>query len=223
MQESNVRDNKEKLRRKIKKMAKEKNLVRFNIQNAKFAVQSDSGYGAIVPFSSSTKMALEGDISSKKIYGDGVVIATLVNDKGKTGVLTCNNITDEYELAMGRKIQTDSGLADIKQTKTIKHAIYFEICNLTESGKTTVAKTWLFGCVSITRPSESYDQSTDDINESSFDNGFEVHGIKLLAADDTVYKDENGTEMYAWQITSVPGDAGYETFGDSVPTPKLLS
>ena len=167
-------------------------------------------------------MALEGDVSSKNIYGDGIAIATIVNDKGKNGTLTSNNITNEYEIAMGRKIKTSTGLADIKQTKVVEHAIYFETCNLTSAGKTTVSKTWLFGCFSASRPAESYDQTTDDTNEATFENNFTIRGTKLLSAEGTTpYKDLDGNEVYVWQTTVLPGDVGYETFGESVPVVKM--
>lgn len=198
------------------------NLVRFNIQNAKYAIGEQ-----VKSFGTSIKMALETDSSTKVIYGDGKIVCTLVNERGKNAVLTLNNICDDYEIAMGRKMKTTEGLADIKQIKTVGHNVYFEICNIvkTESGttKTTVAKTWLLGCISATRPSESYDQTTTDINESSFELPFVVNGINLLNAEGTAkYVDADGNELIALQVTKVPGETGYESFEDTVPIPKVI-
>lgn len=196
------------------------NLVRFNIQNAKYAIGN-----VIADFGTAIKMSLETDSSSKQIYGDGRIIATLVNERGKNAVLTLNNICDAYEIAMGRKEQTTTGLADIKQTKVIEHAIYFEVCNLikTDAGvtKTTVTKTWLLGCTSTGRPSESYDQTTTDINESSFELSFTVNGINLKNTEGTGnYVDEDGNEIVVLQVTKVPGDDGYDDFETTVPSPQ---
>lgn len=201
------------------------NLVRFNIQNAKFAIKGASGYNTPISFGTSLKMALEPDASSKQIYGDGMLICTLVNEKGKAGVLTLNNICDAYETAMGRKIQTDSGLADSRQTKVVEHAIYFEVCNITKQGesvvKTTVAKTWLLGCSSTSRPAESYDQTTTDINESSFEVSFTNTGVNLLNTEGTAdYIDNDGNAIVIYQVTKLPGEEGYENFEQAVPTPK---
>lgn len=201
------------------------NLVRFNIQNAMFAIKNASGYATPVSFGTSIKMALEPEASSKPIYGDGQTICHLVNEKGKVGVLTLNNICDAYEMAMGRKIQTDSGLADCRQTQVVEHAIYFEVCNITKQGestvRTTVAKTWLLGCYSTARPAESYDQTTTDVNESSFEVPFTNTGINLLATEGTSnYVDANGDKVIIYQVTKLPGEEGYETFEQSVPTPK---
>lgn len=99
-------------------MEKKKNLIRFNVRNVKYALPDDKGgFLPFVDMGTSTKLALEVDSSTKDIYGDGRRIIHYVNEKGKTGTLTQNNICDEYEIAMGRKIKTAKGLADIKPTK----------------------------------------------------------------------------------------------------------
>ena len=97
-------------------MANKKTLVRFNVQNVKYAVPTAQGsFGAFQDMGTSMKLALENDSSVKKIYGDGRRIVHIVNEKGKTATLTQNNVCDAYEIAMGRKIKTKQGLADIKQ------------------------------------------------------------------------------------------------------------
>lgn len=200
---------------------KKKTLVRFNVQNIKYATLGEDGkYTTPVPYGTATKMALEPDSSVKKIYGDGRRICSIVNDKGKTGTMTTNNVNDEYEIAMGRKLRTKNGLADIKQRKNVVHAIYFETCGYDEDGGMPVAKTWLYG-VTSSRPSESFDQNTDDINESTFDTALEIGGIALKGANGAVFKDEKGNDVFVWQMTVTPDDEGYATFGDSVVLPEM--
>ena len=136
-------------------MANKKTLVRFNVQNVKYAVPTAQGsFGAFQDMGTSMKLALENDSSVKKIYGDGRRIVHIVNEKGKTATLTQNNVCDAYEVAMGRKIKTKQGLADIKQVKNISHVIYFETCGIDEDGATVLAKTMLYG-VTSTPPSLS--------------------------------------------------------------------
>lgn len=198
-----------------------KTLVRFNVQNIKYAVQkADGTFDTPVNYGTAIKMALEANTSTKDIFGDGRRIASIVNDKGKSGTMTTNNVSDDYEIAMGRKILTAVGLADIQQRKNIKHAIYFETCGLDEDGAMPIAKSWLFG-VTSSRPSESFDQNTDDINESSFDTALTIGGTNLLNADETHYVDEKGNELLVWQLTVTPEDEGYSTFGDAVVLPKM--
>lgn len=202
-------------------MPENKTLVRFNVQNIKYAVPNGDGtYTKPMPYGTAIKMALQSDSAIKKIFGDGRRICSIVNDKGKTGTMTTNNVNDDYEVAMGRKIRTAHGLAEIKQQKNVLHAIYFETCGLAEDGTMPIAKTWLYG-VTSSRPDESFDQNTDDINESSFDTPLEMQGISLKNADSTIYKDEKGNEVIVWQMTVTPDDEGYETFGDSVVLPIM--
>jgi len=198
-----------------------KTLVRFNIQNIKYATMDAQGtYGTPVSYGTAIKMALEANSSIKDIFGDGRRICSIVNDKGKTGTMTTNNISDDYEVAMGRKIVTAVGLADIQQRKNVVHAIYFETSGLKGDGSMPLSKTWLFG-VTSSRPSESYDQNTDDVNESSFDTPLVISGTNLLKADDTKYVDDKGNEVLVWQLTVTPDDENFATFGDAVVLPKM--
>lgn len=201
-------------------MDKKKSLVKFNVQNAKYAFAPT----APAPFGSARKIALEANASTKPIYGDGVVICTMVNDKGKTGTLTLNTVPEEYEIAVGRKLRTANGLADIKQTVNKRHDIYFETCEIVKGANDvdevhSVAKTWLYG-VATSRPSESYEQTEDDTKESTFDLPLDIAGTPVLNSDGTPYK-VNGVEIMAWQMTVTPDDPGYDTFGDEVRYPKL--
>lgn len=198
-----------------------KTLVRFNIQNIKYATMDAQGtYGTPVSYGTAIKMALEANSSIKDIFGDGRRICSIVNDKGKTGTMTTNNISDDYEVAMGRKIVTAVGLADIQQRKNVVHAIYFETSGLKGDGSMPLSKTWLFG-VTSSRPSESYDQNTDDVNESSFDTPLVISGTNLLKADDTKYVDDKGNEVLVWQLTVTPDDENFADFGNAVVLPKM--
>lgn len=198
-----------------------KTLVRFNIQNIKYAtMDAQEKYNTPVSYGTAIKMALEANSSIKDIFGDGRRICSIVNDKGKTGTMTTNNISDDYEVAMGRKIVTAVGLADIQQRKNVVHAIYFETSGLKGDGSMPLSKTWLFG-VTSSRPSESYDQNTDDVNESSFDTPLVISGTNLLKADDTKFVDDKGNEVLVWQLTVTPDDENFATFGDAVVLPKM--
>ena len=198
-----------------------KTLVRFNVQNIKYAVLSNGEYGVPVLYGTAIKMALEANSAVKAIYGDGRRICSIVNDKGKTGTMTTNNVSDDYEIAMGRKIKTANGLAEIKQQKVVTHAIYFETCGMDSEGGMPIAKTWLYG-VTSSRPSESFDQNTDDVNESSFETPLEISGTDMLASNGKVYKDPvTGCDVVVWQMTVTPDDPEYATFGDSVVLPQM--
>ena len=80
-------------------------------------------------------------------------------------------------------------------------------------------------CDFFSRAAESFDQNTEDVNESSFDTPLVINGTTILASDGkAIYKDpKTGNAITAWQMTVVPGDTGYDTFGDTVVLPQMAS
>ena len=201
---------------------RKKTLVRFNVQGVKWAMLVGGKYGTPKPYGTATKIALEPDSSVKKIFGDGKRIASIVNDKGKTGTLSTNNVNDDFEVDMGRKMLLKKGIASIKQQKLPVFAVYFETSGLDEDNSMPLAKTWVYGVTSPTAPSESFDQNTDDINESTFDTALEIAGVELKDAAGAVYKDpKTGRDVMVWQMTATPDDPDFETFGDEVVLPVM--
>ena len=196
---------------------RKKTLVRFNIQGVKWAMLVDGKYGTPKSYGTATKNALEHDSIVKKIFGDGKRIANIVNDKGKTSTLSTNNVNDDFEVDMGRKMLLKNGIASIKQQKLPVFALYFETCGLDEDNSMPLAKTWVYGVTSPTAPSESFDQNTDDINESTFDTALEIAGVELKDAADAIYKDpKTGRDVMVWQMTATPDEPDFETYGDEV-------
>lgn len=205
-------------------MANEKTLVRFNIKNAKYALKSSDGsYAEPVAFGYSDAIALEADYSEKAIYGDGRKVAIIPNDKGKTGTLTLLALDEAYELAMKRRMKTANGTAEVKQMASIEHAIYFETEQMTEDGKISTAKTVIYG-VTSGRPSETFNQTTEDINNNNVDYALTIKGVPLMdTAGTAAYKDSDGNTVTVWQETVIPGDPGYEAFGKTIVAPKASS
>lgn len=200
-----------------------KELVRFNIKNAKYAPKTDEGYDAPVAFGYSDSISLEANYSEKLIYGDGRVVLTIPNDKGKTGSLGLLTIDEAYEIAMKRRMKTANGTAEIKQTASIEHAIYFEFDYYESDGEIKTGKTVLYG-VTTGRASETFNQTTDDINNNNISYPLTIKGVPMMSADGArPYKDDKGNIIYAWQETSIPGDEGYEEFGKTISAPKAPS
>lgn len=205
-------------------MNQDKQLVSFNIQNAAYAVPKSGGAGweNFVKFvSGSDSLALDANYSEKVIYSDGLVRATIPNDKGKTGTLTLLNIDNDYEIAMGRRMKTANGTSEIKQRKSVEHVLYYEFEYLDENtGATKVAKVQLYG-VTSGRPSQALNQTTDDINNNNVDLSLTIKGMTMKAnTGDTDYTDANGNIVKVWQTICLPGEEGYDTFGETVVVPK---
>ena len=200
-----------------------KTLVRFNIKNAAYAIKTSEGYAPKVSIGYSDSISLEADYAEKIIYGDGRKLVTLPNDKGKTGTLGLLTIDEAYEIAMKRRMKTANGTAEIKQTAAVEHAIYFEFDYMEEGGVQKTGKTIIYG-VTSGRPSETLNQTTEDINNNIISYPLTIKGTALKnSTGSDAYKDENGNTVYVWQETSIPGDTGYDTFGNTITAPKVSS
>lgn len=218
-------------------------LIEFNVKNGRFAVNpllvggstlggriisgsdnlivDDNGW-RIMPLTWLNSFSKEKDLSTTDIYGDGEKVLTLVNDKGFTGVLGMTAQDIEYNKALGFMVDIENGLAEVKQRRIVQHAIYFETEFANDYGVVVTKKVWVFG-VETQAPSESYEQTTDNINNSMVDYNITIKGTNLKASDgETDYTDDFGNTVKVWTLSKLPGDTGYETFGDSVPTPTAL-
>lgn len=199
-----------------------KTLIEFNVKNGKYAIKKDGSW-QINPLTWLTSFSKEKDLGTSDIYGDGEKILTLVNDKGFTGVLGMAAQDEEYNKALGFAIETDSGLAEVQQKSVVSHAIYFETEFAGADGISKTKKVWVFG-VETQAPSDAYEQTTDNINNSTVDYTITIKGVNLLAAQGTAdYIDENGNTRRIYTVSRKPGQVGYDTFEQSVPSPRITS
>lgn len=195
-----------------------KTLVGFNVKNGQFKTAA----GSLTSLTWLTRFSKEKDLTTKKIFGDGELVVTLVNDKGFTGTIGMTAQDEEYNKALGFAKELDVGVGEVKQLSVVEHNIYFETDYIGSDGITKTKKTWVFG-VETQAPSESYDQNTDDINESTVEYPITIKGTNLKASDGvTDYVDSTtGQKVKVFTYSLKPEDTGYSTFGDSVPVPKM--
>ncbi len=195
-------------------MAKQ-NMLKFNIKNVKYSTGS-----AVEDLTYATSLSLESNYEETNIYGDGEVILVLANDQGKTATLGVVDIDNGFEKDLGRLIEIEGGaLAEVQQHGSIPVDIYYEV-EAFDAGQKIVIKNWLFN-VTVGKATESYDQTTDVVNFGTFEYPLTISGKKLQAATGTDdYVDAKGNTVKVYRATTYPGDADYETFGDSVPELK---
>jgi hypothetical protein len=197
----------------------------FNVKNVKFAVETTPGsgtWGAPQDLALADALTLEADYSEQVIYGDGKPQAVIADDRGMTGNLITTAINPTYEIAMKRALEIEGGLADVQQSGTVKHCLYYEVEVQDTSGIKTI-KAWLFGVYSG-KPSETYNQTKEDPTINFYEHSLKIHGTKLqnaLGTDD--YVDANGNTLIVTRLVAWPEDTGYATFGDTVPTPTALT
>lgn len=198
------------------------NELQFGVKNVKYAVRLPNGsYGVVNDLAFAHEIALEPTFSTQQIYGDGRVVAEIASDQGMTGNLTVIQIPHQYELDMKRKATLNDGTtADITQLDTIEHAIYYEV-NKLENGINQTVKAWLLN-VTSGKPTETNTQSQAEPTINNIEIPLTILGEFIKgAAGDGNYVDENGNEFLAYRVISKPGDTNYNTFHESVPTPRL--
>lgn len=200
-------------------MAKNKQL-QFDIRNVKFAVKTELGYDTPKDLAYAESIALSPVFSEQQVYGDGKLMATLASDKGYLGTLIVVQPAPEYEIAMKRKMQIASGLADVGQIDNIEHALYYEF-TVFLNGVAKTGKSWLLNLTSG-RPAETFTQSKEDPTINNVEYPLTIIGDVLMnAAGTDVHRDDNGNQFTITKVTSMPGDVDYETFGNAVPVPKI--
>lgn len=199
-------------------MSKER-IVEYNVKNVKYAVKDALGeYGSPIDLAYASQISLEPDYSEEAVYGDGQKLFVIPNDKGLTGKLIVLNRDKDYEIACGRQLEISEGLAEVEQHDAIEHAIYFEV-ERNQNGVKTTKKVWLLE-VTTGRPSESFEQVTDNPNMSPVEYPLTVFGTNLRNNLDTAdYTDTNGNTKRVTRISVIPTDTNYATFGNTVPTP----
>ena len=199
-----------------------KTLIGFNVKNGQFALPKESGFDTPQPLAWLTRFSKEKNLSTKPIYGDGELQVTLVNDRGFTGTIGMTAQDAEYNKALGFSKDIDGGTAEIKQLSIVEHAIYFETDFLGKDGLTKTKKVWVLG-VETQAPGESYEQNTEDINESNVEYSITIKGVLLKdSTGEADYVDpKTGQNVKCFTYSKVPTDDGYAEFGNAVPTPKM--
>ena len=193
-----------------------KKLIEFNCKNGVYSVDGTE----VKPLGYLVSNTLDKSISTKDIYGDGELQLSVLSDRGMTGTLEMTARDDEFETDLGFVKMIAQGLADVQvlQNKTI--SVGYENYILTADGITKTKKVWLLG-VNVSPASDSLSQNTDTTNEATASYGLTVKGVNLKDNEgSTDFVDENGNTLKVFKVSSVPGQDGYDTFLDSVPTPK---
>jgi len=195
-----------------------KTLVEFNAKNGQYK----TGAGTLKSLTWLTKVALEADVGESVIFGDGEEVLTLQNDKGYSITLGMTAPDTDFEKDNGISEEITGGIASIQRQTRPENAIYFETNFAGDDGTTKTKKVWLFG-VTVSKPSITFDQTTDSPNASTVEYSGKVRGTNLKATGGaTDYIDSTtGNTKKVFRLSAVPTDTGYSTFDASVPVPTV--
>ena len=140
-------------------------------------------------------------------------------DNGYTGNYGCTGQDFEFEEDIGLLIKLDDGsYADVNLTDTDREELYFEKTVKPSKGKAFILKAWIYG-VEYGKPSKNSATNTNNLTIGDYQYPITVFGEKVMTPENKPYADDLGNEKTAWIIYRLPGDEGYETFGDAPPAP----
>jgi len=194
-------------------------LAQFNVKNGKYQI---AGGSTVEPLAWLTKVSLDRDLATQGIYGDGELQLNIINDKGYTGTLGVTARDIDFEKANGMQMEITGGTAEVQQQSILTNDIYFETEFVGADGVKKTKKVWLFG-VEVGAPSESLEQTTDNLNIATYEYPITVKGVYLKATGGTsdFVDTTTGNKVKVFKLSAVPTDTGYTTFGDTVPTPTV--
>lgn len=194
-------------------------LIEYNCKNGVYSLDGTT----VKPLGYLASVTAEKNTTSTEKYGDGELQLTLINDKGSTGTLELTARDMAFERDLGFLQSISQGLAEVQVLENKSISIGFECYYTGVDGITKTKKVWFLG-VNVSPAGESLSQNTDDTNESTASYGITIKGVNLNKADNSdVYRDANGNTIKVFKVSSIPTNANYNTFLDSVPTPSAVT
>lgn len=153
-------------------------------------------------------------------YADDRLIFRLPKDDGYEGELGTTAQDIDLEKDLGYLMESDAGQIRTGLVNYNKVDIYYEFQEADENGINSKTKVWLFN-VEIGKANQDHTGDESTIEFGTWQYPIRVYGTELLdATGEGTYLDENGMKRIALMYVCRKGDAGYDTFGDSVPVAK---
>lgn len=194
-------------------------LAQFNVKNAVYVFVGDT---KVKPLTFMNTFSKDRNINTTTLYGDGEAQVSLSSDKTISGAIGTTARDDEFEVDLGiAEKLSDGSKAELAITSMKAINFGYETEFIGKDGITKTKKVWCLN-VQVTPPNESLTQTQDNITQSSFDYNYTGYGeyVKAAEGEEDYIDPETGGKMRAYTVSKKPGDKGYETFLDSVPTPR---
>lgn len=191
----------------------------FGLKSCKYAFPATGGtWGAPVSLPYAQSLSLSTKINTATLDADDRRVIEVPSDNGYDGTLGLSNLDQDYEAALGYSIVLDNGtVAQLDAVALKKHCLYFETTGANEDNSTFLLKTWLVN-VSTSKAGKNYTTKGDNVEFGKHEVPISIYGTPLIdAVTGEEFVDENGMTRMVYMVSSVPGDAGYATFGDAVP------
>lgn len=194
-----------------------------NISNMKFAPKKAGAYQEPFEMLYAQALGLTSKVDAVEQHADGRLVCRIPSDTGYEGEIGTTAQDPELEKAAGFAAEGANGLITSNVTAFLRGALYYEHLETDEDNVTSTVKTWLYG-VEIGKGSKNHTTDKQSVELGTYSMPIRVFGEKLMSADGAKeYLNERGVGMLAYIYSAWPEDADYETFGDTVPTPKVAA
>lgn len=187
------------------------NIVTFGLKNVHYSKATfnpvDGTWSFATPVALPGAQEFSSDLigSSTQVYADDQVVATLIQNAGRTLTLKLTELIDEFKTdILGYKKLDNGNLVEIVNAEVVTFALGFEL-----QGDAKARRTWFYLC------------TASPINEAtkSKADSVEANSISLTITARPIAID---TDNYTTHITASKGDANYATFLSVAPVLPVL-
>ena len=196
------------------------------VEGVKFALKTSTGYAEgeeMLPVLYAKSLNPSSLLEAVEQYADDRLLFRVPNDKGYDVELGTTGPDQELEKAAGYAMEGASGLISVSQVAYARGALYYEFKERDESGQPSMVKCWMYN-VEVGKGTGTYTTDESSVTFGTYTYPMRVYGDPLMDSAGTAkYVDEKGLGRTAFLYTCRPGETGYDTFGDSVPTPKVAA
>lgn len=195
------------------------------VQNMKFVPKVDGTYTIAKKLDVlyAKNLSLTVKLEAKEQYGDNRLLFRVPKDDGYEGEIGSTAPDYEMEKTLGMALEGADGLIRTSMAYYTRGALYYEFSETDETGRDSVTKVWLYN-VELGKGSENLTGDTNSVEFGEYKYPIRVYGDKVMNNDGTEeYRDERGVGRTTCMMVCRAGDAGYGTFGDSVPALKVAA
>jgi len=201
---------------------REKVVAEIGVSEAKFAPKVAGAYVTPISVKYAIGIVLDPTVERVERYADNRLVLGIPNEQGMEGTLGTTARDVELEKVTGTAMEVTGGVATLQQKTYARGAVYFEHEEVDEDNVIKKVKTWCFDA-ELGRGGVNHSTKTGTLAFADYTYPLRVLGETLMKSDGaSEYVDENGMGRVAYMVSAWPGDTGYATFGDEVPTPKAL-
>ena len=207
-------------------MATKKAAAYHGVEGVKFAPKTNGSYATedgILSILYAKSLNPSSLLEAVEQYADDRLLFRVPNDKGYDVELGTTGQDPALEEAAGYVMAGSNGTISVGQVAYARGALYYEFLERDEEGVPSKVKVWMFN-VEVGKGTGSFTTDESSVTFGTYTYPMRVYGDPLKSADGSADSlDAKGLGRTAFLYTCRPGDTGYETFGDSVPVPKIAS